>query len=331
MKIDFASMKEGAVKKVYEELWKENDLPAEVCQTWDSRSSTFSKNSYTFTVEGIDQKHLTESDEGVLREGLKKIFKLDAVQDYDEKFHSACFGKGNEYTEILRLHSSALCSFLFFSSISEKNPLTLSIEGKPSIFTTVLFEYKDTVIKSSAPSCIDIVLVSQDRKTILFLESKFSEYLSSNEPKISIAYKTEYPELYNTNFLQKFGFAMKDKDAGYFTIYPTQGKCYSEGIKQLISHYIGLEHFVNNDFCDDRSLPENAEVYLGEILFDFSFAESKEKLAAYTETYKKVAKELNGLQKGSHVLSEPLKYSLFKDADFTLSAPIRSFYFGAEN
>ena len=96
----------------------------------------------------------------------------------------------------------------------------------------------------------------------------------------------------------------------------------------MISHYIGLEKYLEKPY-DKRSLPGNAEIYLGEILFDFSFLKAEKQLSNYSCYYNKLAKELNKLNKNIHVLEEPLKYSLFKEQNF-INPTIRKFYFGEE-
>ena len=109
-------------------------------------------------------------------------------------------------------------------------------------------------------------------------------------------------------------------------------KTYMDGIKQIISHYIGLEHFINkeNDEEQERSseLPKNAEIYLAEIMFDFNFEEAQDSFEAYSVYYRNIAESLNSLNPKIHVVPELLKYSLFKTNEYKLPEAIRKFYFG---
>lgn len=326
MGIDFKKMR-SPNKKIYKELWEGIKLPGPVQKTWykNGKNSRESDNSYIFEVDSVDRRDIKEGDEKALRNGIKKIFKLNSVEDLETKFHSACFGKGHEYKEILRLHSSSLCPFLIFSFISSTNPLELKLDNKKYIFTKVYFEYENLVIDVDHPSCVDIVLVSKDNKVILFLESKFSEYLSSGDVSISPSYKEKYPKIFNKDFLDNFDFELrKDNKIGI-----KEGTAYSEGIKQMLSHYIGLENYISNKLCDKRKLPDKAKIYLGEILFDFKCA--KDEFNNYTTIYSKMASSLNNLNSGKiHVLKEPLKYSLFAkdDCSYKLSENVKQFYFG---
>ena len=143
-------------------------------------------------------------------------------------------------------------------------------------------------------------------------------------------------------FLDKIGFEFKknknesfkhkikiyNKTEEVYKIGPKKGSTYSVGIKQMISHFIGLENYLEKPY-DKRSLPGNAEIYLGEILFDFSFLKAKKQLNNYSFYYNKLAKELNKLNKNINVLEEPLNYFLFKELDF-IAPTIRKFYFGEE-
>ena len=102
-------------------------------------------------------------------ETLGRIFKID-IPDWKEKFNEATFGQGNEINRILTLHSSALLALLCFSHVSEENPLF--IDGIR--YNERWFEIKNKVFNK--PSSIDVVLKNTDGD-ILFIESKFTEYL----------------------------------------------------------------------------------------------------------------------------------------------------------
>ncbi len=325
MNIDFNKMS-GSRKKIYKELWEGQKLPGPIQKTWYKHGDTSgdSDNSYLFEVKSVDRKDIKESDETFLREGIKKLFGFNNVEDFEEKFHYACFGKGHEYKEIQRLHSSSLCPFLIFCTVSKKNPLELKLNNKKYSFTKVLFEYENPVIDTKYPSCVDIVLISNDKKVIFFLESKFSEYLTPKDCSLSSAYKEKYPKIFSKSFLATFDFELTNNKIGR-----KGGKFYSDGIKQMLSHYIGIENYISGNHCDKRDLPNNAKIILGEILFDFKFADKE--LNNYTSIYTKMAKALNSLvSKNIYVLEEPLKYSMFKTNGYKLNPIVKEFYFGKD-
>ena len=113
-------------------------------------------------------------------ETLKSIFHLNSM-DWDRCFQEAVSGPGNEMERIRTLHSSALLPLLCFSQVSTKRPLTY--DGIK--YVQAFFEVKNKVFYG--PSSIDVVLKSEEGD-ILFLESKFTEYLEGEKPKIKEKY-----------------------------------------------------------------------------------------------------------------------------------------------
>lgn len=176
-------------------------------------------------------------------ETLGRIFKID-IPDWKEKFNEATFGQGNEINRILTLHSSALLALLCFSHVSEENPLF--IDGIR--YNERWFEIKNKVFNK--PSSIDVVLKNTDGD-ILFIESKFTEYLDKESPNIKIAYFDTYRKLLPLipNRPLQLVFPKIFKEDGVemvgFTIQPTSkskiyNQLYLSGIKQCISHLIGI-------------------------------------------------------------------------------------------
>ena len=174
-------------------------------------------------------------------ETLGRIFKID-IPDWKEKFNEATFGQGNEINRILTLHSSALLALLCFSHVSEENPLF--IDGIR--YNERWFEIKNKVFNK--PSSIDVVLKNTDGD-ILFIESKFTEYLDKESPNIKIAYFDTYRKLLPLipNRPLQLVFPKIFKEDGVemvgFTIQPTSkskiyNQLYLSGIKQCISHLI---------------------------------------------------------------------------------------------
>ena len=266
-----------------------------------------------------------------------------------------------------------MCIIIFYN-VSEENQLTLTIDSKKITFIDVLFEFQNTVIKEGKPSNVDVVLLGKDdnndNKVILFLESKFSEYLdvSSQFTDLGLDYLREYECIYNDDFLKNIGFSIiknekepkvfKKKKNGKIKEYngietTNKSNSYIEGVKQMISHYIGINNLLEEGFHDkkdnhiklqklyvflDKGTTEGYEkiqldkkelmkklkqskVYLGEILFDFHNMNigNKEDFYNYSDKYTKLAENLKVLEDKNKsrnkiiVLPQLLTYSLFKD------------------
>ena len=360
MQIELNDMDKGRNSyKVYSYMWNDaSKIPGNICKTYSIKRGDNSDNSYSFKIPGLSSKYLTTAKElskvekETIAEQLISNFRIDDEEkdDFKSKLIAACSGSGGEGAKITTLHSSSLCAFLFFYKVSDTHPLNIDINGNNIAFFKVLFEYQNTVIEGRNPSNVDIVLIGQDNKNediILFLESKFSEYLTPRQANVALEYIKQYPNIYNPkepSFLDAIGFEFKKnkKDGSLihqleregkiekvYKIGPKHGSAYSEGIKQMISHYLGVDNFINGKPFDRRPLPNGAKVYLGEIIFDFSFKDAEDCLSKYRAVYEKLAKELNKLNKGIHVLEKPLNYSLFKKKDF-INPTIRKFYFGEE-
>ena len=176
--------------------------------------------------------------------------------------------------KITTLHSSSLCALLFFFNVDNKKLVIPSLSEYE--FTESFFEFKNKVIRY--PSNIDVVLLGKNIKTgkkvILFLESKFSEYITGigkiKASKIESYFKTDRysaPIYESIDKEENFDFDFNKKDGFY------NSKKYNEGIKQMISHYYGIRNFMkkpadNEDVYKNIRNYEAEEIILGEILFD---------------------------------------------------------------
>jgi len=254
-------------------------------------------------------------------EVLKKVFCLgDAFQ---QKYPQAVSGNGQEEQKINRLHSSALLSLLTFYSVSKENPITFKLNGKEVVFTNVKFEHKNSVGQDEKGmehnSNMDITLYDGDTlkssKNVLFLESKFSEYLTLGQKKdiSNTVYGDIYRMLFNQPSVDKL--VCERQDSGYFLLKTNEkGNHYCEGIKQMISHYMGVLNFIRTHECPN--------VYLGCILFDFKDGTIDTKvegagishLEDYRRVYSYLCKKLEGLSgdfakpENLHILNECLTY-----------------------
>ena len=171
---------------------------------------------------------------------LISIFDLDADM-FKGKFVQAINGSGHEWNEIRRLHSSSLAALLCFYNVSALNPLESSIDGRKVVFTESLFEIQNPVPGSEHPSNMDVVLIGTDknsgRKVTLYLESKFSEYLTYGEnDKISTkVYQSTYEKIRETLASINVGFTEYDKKYSKLIFTDKHHKHYLAGVKQMVS------------------------------------------------------------------------------------------------
>ena len=197
-------------------------------------------------------------------------------------FEAATSGDGNEKSRILTLHSSSLLAFLCFNGVAN-HPIT--IDG--IVYDEVMFEVKNDVIDASLgkPSNIDVLLMGDNRKKLLFLESKFTEYLSGGKVTLSNKYRDLYIKLQKLNlpFNIKFINVLQESDNSHKEPDIKEGiRLYTEektseylyGIKQAFSHLLGIatgpakkQTKGNEDYT--RSLLENAdEIKFASIVFN---------------------------------------------------------------
>lgn len=181
---------------------------------------------------------------------LKEIFGVssDENEAFDRAFAEVTNGKGSERNRITTLHSSSLLGLLTFFNVSENKPVWIcGIK-----YNKAFFEVESKVLDSNAS--IDVMLVSEDEKALLFLELKFTEFLS---PRSHLWLSDKYFDLYRSlsDELSKSGIAVGEveqrihrsrKDGTKYTtdefMISDVDRCkrYFGGIKQMISHLYGL-------------------------------------------------------------------------------------------
>jgi hypothetical protein len=268
-------------------------------------------------------------------EDLAHIFGLNA-DAFEKKYRQAISGDGQEERRIRTLHSSSLLCLLCFYGISEERPLYLNLEGRQISFTSSLFEEKNLVgideIGREHQSNMDVVLtgtdVQTDRKVILFLESKFSEYLKWGKYSgiSNHVYWKTYAQLLDDGVLDRMGLKYEGctEKPAYSDLTSIKGKTlhYAGGIKQMVSHFLGVKNAIARKHYEDY------DIYLGEILFKFpdSIDEASQKYKDYDQMYKILAEGLNKLSEDRFkVLNQCLTYQeVFKT--FDLDERVKSFY-----
>ena len=265
-------------------------------------ASAFSEDELVPTTQTTEWSMSFKSQNGEDEFGtLKRIFGIR--ESARGLFEAATSGNGNEKPRILTLHSSSLLAFLCFNDIAN-HPIT--IDG--IVYDEVMFEVKNDVIDASLgkPSNIDVLLMGENRKKLLFLESKFTEYLSGGKVTLS---PHRYETFYN-NLTKKLDCPFS---AGYPTVnsktdnsQKTQYALYKgkktseylEGIKQAFSHLLGIatgpakkQTKGNEDYTS--SLLENAdEIKFASIVFNCD----NDKFKNYDDLYESVLKNSDVIQ-----------------------------------
>ena len=347
-KIDFGAMSKRK-RALYECMWGSEDFDFPVEKTIfkrtlpdHSRTEVPSNNSYTFAGASAVNKDLCA-------DRLADLFNIQHRELFREKFDQSCGGDGQERKRIAVLHSSALCALLFFYNVSKENPYGMEIEGETYIFTDSRFEYQNTVIEGRNPSNVDVVLIGTDsagKPAVLFLESKFSEYYEGTGKRLEVA--AAYLDdrcgnvLYGKSALEKLELDMITREGDETFTLCSKESCYLEGIKQMISHYIGLRNLCEKpDGREDavaREISAGARVLLGEILFTKGIGQlpvrnGGECLASYRKKYMALAAVLNeqlekdGISGRFTVLRDILSYSQFQDKAYIQEPLVRRFYF----
>lgn len=177
-------------------------------------------------------------------------------------YSSVISGGGDEYEKINSFNSSSLQSLLFFAGIDYKHPLKYN----GHIYNKVYFEFTNKVI--GYPSSVDVVLVAEKKNkvySVLFIESKLSEILRDSlkkEDKVKSKYCVGVSYIEHTNRqpayellkigrldYKKIGIIKPIKGYKNYGINPIKHNeyVYPYGIKQSLSHLIGIVNFINNE------------------------------------------------------------------------------------
>lgn len=295
-----------------------------IFKSWSDRYSKHSDNSFCLVPRSnAEEKILTAKI-------LVERFGISNPELFKSKYCEAISGNGQEWRRITTLHSSSLVALLCFYNVTPEHPLSFL----NYTFTESFFEVK-TLVPGSSPSNMDIVLRGKDatgRKVVLFLESKFSEYLKSGKCKgiSSDVYSVTYKEL---NLFDKPIEPLKfENDGANITISSDKNYYYCNGIKQMISHYIGVSNYsaekekALNSHARFKS-SKDEDVIFGEILFQLPKEVDKiDRFSKYKDLYNKLAKRINEGKK-LKMLEEVISYQdIFNGKDYITEDIIRQFY-----
>ncbi len=238
---------------------------------------------------------LFESDAftGLFRERFG--IAAENMESFDAAFQAVTEGEGNEITKINSVSSSALLPLLVFYKLyrpREGQHIRITLEGRTIKFSKAYFEVKNNVI--GRPSSVDVALISKDEDTVLFLESKLAEMFESSTPEKE--YGKSYIPLYSGTAIEEalnMGGIEVDTDATNLILRSEKETQYIEGIKQTISHLIGLVRGpqATDDQKDYIEAYERAKrLIYSPILFDTSsiINEATDESSKFASLYSKV-------------------------------------------
>ena len=330
MKIDVNKIPNRTMRKVYRKINSDFIGPDWIQNTNDSQTNSDSKgsnNSFALSKIPLDTC-----------EAIKKVFMISNETAFDKAYEQVTHRSPLEVRRISVMHSSALCALLCFYRVSCQNKIAIKNANDNVVYNKVYFEVQNKVFNS--PSNIDIVLVSDKAKKILFLESKFSEYLKHGQCVCSNKYKDVYDNLE----IKKLGYTYANSTDGNSHIILSKGKgtnsFYIEGLKQMIAHFKGVESFCKNEhrckhFLNNKryelELPNDYDVYLGEILFN-AWDDDDHSFKNYRAEYKKLAERLNDFNEAHgnefKVLNNVLTYQevFGENQPYALDEKVKQYY-----
>ena len=380
MTYSFEKMKSGK-KKLYKNLWIDENLRSEDFIT--PKNWTGKESEDSFYIKSPIASSLMSQIISAIATDLANAFDIkdDSKRAlFMEKTEQACSGSGEEALKITTMHSSSLCSLLCFYGVIDENKdekkLKIKLEdGKTYVFTESFFEFQNEVIKGRSPSNMDVVLAGYEKenieqKVVLFLESKFTEYhsLSSSMSIVNSYLANAYGEVIYNKLEQKgiyniitgnkqdekeFKFCVPQNHKEETGKKATKETVYLEGIKQMISHYIGVRNLLDGNIVSSRNCSvhnkivdyikeKETKVLLGTIIFEDYYQESKY-FNKYKDKYKELAKVLNEVSRTSDeeknlesteqliVLEKPLTYAgVFLSEEgkqFKMDEKVKKYYF----
>ena len=203
--------------------------------------------------------------------GIRKFFDAEWVEC--SQYEAVTSGEGNEKEKIDSAFSSSLQSLLFFAQAPNKG-ITIPFEDGDRTFNKVIFEYKNKVI--GYPSSVDVVLYDDTGDSICFVESKLLEIVRDSNKEGKAEVGISYFAKKGVGYCETLGLAVSDlknlgmtvpteefldvvKGSGFSNqfIKPLSGNTYvySYGIKQVLSHLIGIVAFLKGESAYDAGDP----------------------------------------------------------------------------
>lgn len=299
--MDFSQLL-GNNRFLYNALWGQSAFPQLESEMLLGQKTKVHKNgSVTLTRSpGSGTLYLNPGTVHQQPDRLISLFGISEPELFRKKYEQAVTGDGKESEKIMTPHASSLCALLFFYNVTEENPLVLELGGRMYRFHRSLFEVKNQVTDRGMPSNMDVVLVGRgvdsDRGAVLFLESKFSEYYSYCKDSYAISRRYMDDSIGSDIYLTRRAMResglddsdLKDVTGENFTIRSSE-KTYIDGVKQMISHYIGVRKWVDRSRMIGAMTvatrgdivvldPDRTDVFLSQIVFDRGIKDLRIKL-----------------------------------------------------
>ena len=318
---------------IYKDFFFKNDFVLNELKTYPTiwRRGEESKNSFSLSNKDTYEKTNISDVKKDISDLLQKTFGIENKELFGRKYEEAISGDGKEWKRITTLHSSSLIALLCFYSVSEEHPLSIG----DYVFKESFFEVK-TVVHDGHKSNMDVVLRGINKETsekvVLFLESKFTEYLNCGKKgDISKTYNDEYKKLsLFDNPIENISFGNDGEFICIKSNKPRKFPIYCGGIKQMLSHYIGVRNYATLKNVEHKNFKfaDNERILLGEIMFDFkgAIANSSKKLENYKKVYSELAKKINDNQTQIGLVNEVITYQDIFSGDFIKEEKIKQFY-----
>lgn len=263
--------------------------------------------------ESLRENNQSLNDKGYFDSYKDNIFGHAMDKEFQDMFDN---GSGGElHSKAEAIHSSSMLSYNIFHVI-KKTPISF----KGVTYNDVLFEVKLQTIKGSpAPANMDVVLIGEkDGKThVMFIESKFLEYVGNQKAELSKSYSSKNKWLVtNVDWLK------------IINAQPTT-KGYHEGIKQTITHLFAIHNLLVNH----NDVPALASIDIDKTFFEFvnmiyepdeRFKES-DSYKAYKNLYSKFVDNIKTVE-GLQVVPQWISYSeWWKDTENQYPKELRSY------
>ena len=292
-------------------------------------ASAFGEGELVPTKQGNQESMSFKSNEG--EDAFDTLQRIFGIRESARSLFGVVVG--NAQSKILTLHSSALLAFLCFNDVAN-HPIKI---GK-TVYDEVMFEVKNGVITASNPSNVDVLLMGENRKKLLFLESKFTEYLACRKAEMSARrYKKFYDELLAEGLQLDF-YHKETEPVKQIYLFPGEGKKYVEGIKQAFSHLLGIatgparKQAAGNEAYNSSLLDNATEIKFASIVFNCDNDKFENYKGLYESVFKNsdaikeaIRKVVNKRERNVIIVPELLQYQeVFQRYD--LPDKVREFY-----
>jgi hypothetical protein len=291
----------------------------------------FLRNYFNNLIQREKDQFMCNSANGPIRlvKTAQEYFGF-CEEKYAENYNRQISGSGKESGKIDSIESSSCLAFSCFCNVDENHPITIEVDGDLIQFTQCYFEVQNRVI--TIPSNIDILLINYEKNILLYLESKFTEYICQAHQAPTII-GTKYFSNYETLMNQLSEFV--DVKSHTMIPQPAIPHIYYDGIKQMISHFIGVcqgPAIQDKLYFKFHDLWKKSKIYLGTILYKFPGDEGNESyIECYSKLYSQLSNTLNRVkfedQKNVHILNQVLTYQdVFAHNPDILSDKIAQYY-----